>query len=103
MENDRAIRELQDRLKESRADAGSGMVANAVLTSATLPGAAVERGLGTAARVQQVADISEEADAPPAQDAPARPADVAEARRRRSRFGPTPRRRKSGWRTPTPR
>ena len=89
IENDRAIRELQDRLKESRADAGSGMVANAVLASATLPVAAVERRVGTAARVQEVADVSEETDATPAQDAepPAsptqdatpRPADVAEA------------------------
>lgn len=91
VENDRAIRVLQSRLKEPRADAGSGMVANAVLTSATLPGAAAERRMGTAARAQQLADISEDADtspaqgaesqasASPAQDAMPRPADVAGA------------------------
>lgn len=91
-ENDRAIRELQSRLKEAAPDAGPGMVASAVLTSATLPGAAAERGLGIAAREQRVADISEEADtepaqeadtgqasASPAQDAMPRPADVAGA------------------------
>lgn len=92
IENDRAIRELQDGLKESRADVGSGMVANAVLASATLPVAAVEHRVGTAVRVQEVADTSEETDAtpaqeaeprqlpaPPTQDAASRPADVAEA------------------------
>ena len=92
IENDRAIREMQDRLKESRADAGSAMVASAVLTSAALPVAAVEGSMGTAARVQEVADVGEETDAtpaqeaeprqplaPPAQDATPRPADVAGA------------------------
>lgn len=92
IENDRAIRELQSRLKGSRADAGSGMVANAVLTTATLPGAPVERRVGTAARPQQLADNSEETDttpaqeaapgqspAPPTQDAAPRPAEVAAA------------------------
>ena len=68
IENDRAIHELQSRLKERRADAGSGMVANAVLTTAALPAAAVERKVGTGARGQQLADISEESDATPAQD-----------------------------------
>ena len=80
IENDRAIQELQNRLKEPRADAGSGMVANAVLTAAVLPGAAVERRVGKAARAQEVADTSEESDAAPAQEEPsASPAQDATA------------------------
>ena len=69
IENDRAIRELQNRLKEPRVDAGSGMVANAVLTTAALPGAAVQRRAGKATRVQETAETAGEADAAPAQEA----------------------------------
>ncbi len=54
-ENDQAILELQSRLKGPRPDAGPGMATRAVLTDATLPGAAAERGMGTAIHAVDVA------------------------------------------------